>query len=486
MKYLVFLLSFLILAQEKIPDENLPITIGITARKKLKFDPGSVDVGNPDLLQIRVNRNTKEVTFNALKTGTTSVDIRDASTNEPRIRYIVTVTADSLSNKVLELKDLIGDIEGINIGIKANKVVVDGQIIVPKDIGRMLEVLDRYQDVLVLVEPSPSTLEIIAQKMQEEIRRNDMRNVTVRVVNDIFLLEGVVDSEGKKERALQIATIFYSNTLASLAEQRNALKRPKKNEQIVNFIVANSKSSPTPPPKLIKIVAQFVELSKDYSKTFGINWSPTLQGGGGRIAFGKNPLGEFTTESEGTLSGIIANLFPKLGSAKNAGHARVMQSAMLVTENKTKGSISKNTNVPISVGTGEFSKPLTLTIGMNLNVTPEILTDELIKLKGLNISVSLSGGQTATISNSISVDMVVNSKESAVIGGITFNQSSTSFDKPGEASSEETPDYLFQFIRSKDYNTSKSQFVIFVTPEIMESASQDVDDIKRKFRRRKR
>ena len=39
---------------------------------------------------------------------------------------------------------------------------------------------------------------------------------------------------------------------------------------------------------------------------------------------------------------------------------------------------------------------------------------------------------------------------------------------------------------SKKYSTSRTQFVIFVTPEVIESAANGATDIDRKFRKRSR
>ena len=74
------------------------------------------------------------------------------------------------------------------------------------------------------------------------------------------------------------------------------------------------------------------------------------------------------------------------------------------------------------------------------------------------------------------------------MGGIFQSQSNTAYDKVPGASGEggQAVDFLFNFVRTKDYKTSKSQFVVFVTPEIIESASKEVEEIKRKFRRRSR
>ena len=45
---------------------------------------------------------------------------------------------------------------------------------------------------------------------------------------------------------------------------------------------------------------------------------------------------------------------------------------------------------------------------------------------------------------------------------------------------------LFNLLRSKKYVTSKSQYVVFITPEIIESATAGTEDIRKKFRKRTR
>jgi pilus assembly protein CpaC len=140
----------------------------------------------------------REIIFKGVAQGKTSVTIRD-DVGVIRDKYIVNVTADGSSTKVLELRELIGDVEGIEILIKGGKIVIEGEIIVPSDIGRIARVLGAYPDVIPLIEMSPQTQRIIARKMQEEINRNNMKDVTVRVVNGDYWLEGVVNSESKKE-----------------------------------------------------------------------------------------------------------------------------------------------------------------------------------------------------------------------------------------------------------------------------------------------
>lgn len=121
-----------------------------------------------------------------------------------------------------------------------------------------------------------------------------------------------------------------------------------------------------------------------------------------------------------------------------------------------------------------------------MSVEPKVLQEEKINLRiGVNVNSIVGGDGAATQENSVSTELIVKSKESAVVGGIVVNKSSTDYDKLPEDDVEDASP-LFSFVRSKSHTNSKSQFVVFVTPEIIESAGSATDEIKKKFRRRAR
>ena len=399
---------------------------------------------------------------------------------------MVTITASDQSKVVKELKDFLGDVEGLEIGVKGDYVYVGGKIVVPADIGKVVVILDKYPDVIRLVELSPQTQRIIAKKMQDEIQKNGLRDVTVRIVNNLFWLEGIVTNDPDKIRAEVIANAYVPDRIQTLAQRTDAVQTARKNI-IQNFIQVNAKSKPQPLPKLVKITAQFVELTRDYNKIFGFKWNPALGGNGGQINVGKGG-GGVTTGSQGTLSATITNLFPRLASAKSAGHARVIQSGVVVIKDGIQGVVKKSSRKKFALGTGEFTRADEATSGFELRVTPKILQEEKIDLN-MGVSVSSSIGQPPEIlENTINTNVVVKSKESAVVGGVVVNRSATDFDRnpPGGVEAVEDGQSLFSFIKSKSYVSNRSQFVIFVTPEILESASQGTEEIKKKFRQRNR
>ncbi len=325
--------------------------------------------------------------------------------------------------------------------------------------------------------------------MQAEINRAGLKDVSVRVVNKVFWLEGVVTSEAEKDLAMKIAEGYVPDRLQELAQQAQRIQTIRR-AIIQNFITVNkAKEKPPPPPKLLKIIAQFVELLKDYNKVFGFKWTPTLATGGGQIQFGKTVSDGVTTNSSGTFSGTISNLFPQLASAKSAGYARIIQSGMVIVKDRTTANINKSSNRPFVLGTGEFQRTSSVNTGFNLQVRPGILANEKVEL-GIGISVRMGQGSNGSTENKIETSIIVKSKESAVVGGIAINESQTQYDKDPPFGQDnvdaQTGNPLFSFIRSKAYSVNKSQFVVFITPEIIDSASKATTEVQRKFRQRRR
>ncbi len=481
-----------------LPPENkdLEVAMGIDTIEKLNFDFSTkISIGNESFLRIVAIPSKGELVFKGLKPGKTSVTVRD-TTGDIRINYTVLVTATGKSNTVSELRELIGDVEGLEIGIKGGKVFVGGEIVVPDDIGRVSQVLANYTDVLTLIELSPQTQRIIARKMTDELSKNNLKDVTVRVVNRVFWLEGVVSNKEKKQLAVTIAKAYLPPKIVNLSANSSRYATPQ-TDDIIDFIAVNEKKEPQPAPKMIKITSQFVELTKNYNKVFAFKWAPLMGADNSQINFGQTASGNLTgQQSKGTLSATISNLFPKLNAAKQAGYARTIQSGMIIVRDgfEQGGQIRKSTKIPFAIGSGDFTKAAEANVGINLDVKPKILDQEKVELGinlGVNIAVPSGNAAPVTTENSINTNLVLKSKESAAIGGIVQSSSTTDYDNNGNdpapvsAQAGQVPATpLFRLYRSKSYSTSKSQYVIFVTPEIIESASAGTDEIRKKFRRR--
>jgi pilus assembly protein CpaC len=493
-KFIAFIFfSFLcvtIVAQEETPpDEALKavdVVVGLEKIIKLDFVPNTVvKLANENLASYQVVPSKKEINLTGLKAGETTLTLRDTA-GDIRARYLVKVTASDQSKVIVQLKELLSDVEGLEIGLKGDSVYVGGHIVVPSDIGKVVVILDKYPDVLRLVELSPQTQIIIARKMQEEIQKSNFKDVTVRVVNGSFWIEGVVSAEDDSRRVEQIVNAYLPDQIQNLARRTEAVQSIKKRPYEI-LLTFNAKPKQEPLPKLFKITAQFVELTKGYDRLFSFTWNPVIGGDGGSIAVGKSNSGGVTTSSNGALAATISNLFPKLNSAKSAGHARVVESGVVVVKENVVGSIRKQTTIPYQIGNTDNAKPGQAVSGFSMNITPKMLQEEKIDLViDINVSSTSNDATPRTLDNSIKTTIVVKSQESAVIGGVVTNNTSTDFDKDGDPLTITNGAPLFSFVKSKKYSTNRTQFVMFITPEVIESASSGATDIERKFRKRSR
>lgn len=482
-------------SEKEVETQEINLAVGIDKVIELDFPfNADMNLGDPSLLKVKPDLGKRKITFIGIKAGSTSLTIKDES-GEERLRYIISVTSNDQSKIVTELRELLNDVEGLEIGIKGGKVYVGGHIVVPGDIGKVATVLNNYPDVLRLVEMHPQTQRIIAKKMTEELSRFNLKNVSVRVVNNAYWVEGVVGSEQESKLVEQVTQAYLPEKIETLAVSSDRLvTKNGESGDILYFLTVNEdkKAKQEPLPKQIKISTQFVELSKDYSKIFGFKWAPLLNGNGGSINIGKND-GSISTNSENGFTATISNLFPKIQSLKNAGYGRIIQSGMLITKDRQNAEINKTTNIPFVVGSGESARPGNASLTFSLGVTPVVLTEENIDLD-MDIRVSLPSGQSndngtpITTSNAIKTKLIVKSGQSAVIGGVVQSEDLTAYDKNDPAPFDENTakNVFFRFLRSKSKSLSKNQYVVFVTPELVQSATEETEEIRRKFRRRRR
>ncbi len=428
--------------------------------------------------------------FTPSKKGETTVTIRD---KEGDIRLIlkVVISESNLTRRVQELRDLLKDIEGIEISIVADKIVVDGEVVVLGDLNRLYAVLSdsSYKDIVMnLVTVSPIGLQILGQKIQAEINNPAVK---VRVLNGMFMLEGQVDTAAQRDAAVSAArNMVQGFALPTFALQgANTpidIRRAAVRDPIVDRISVAPRK-PDPPAKMVRITVDFVELSKDYLRNFGFSWIPTLSTDSGSISFGTSTTGGVTSQGNGSISATIGNLFPKLSTAQNAGYARILEESVIVVKQNQSGRIERKMKLPVpfqtitngAVQTG-YNYP---TIGLELSIVPTVKAQsEDIEL---NMDFHYDGlaGRTSDqpiiLTHAYKGDVVVKSSESAAVVNMISNTIATNFNKDPPGGMPASP--LFTLLRSKAFQKNKSQFVVFVTPQLIESSSGGTEDIKNRY-----
>lgn len=421
---------------------------------------------------------SKTLRFNPKKPGISTLLVVDPSSGRVLYEFQLEVRKTRLDKVAREIRELLRGIDGINIKIINKKVVVDGQILLPRDMKRIHSVVRQYDDVASsLVRLSPLAQRKIAQLIERDINNPE---VTVRSVNGKFILEGTVDSQQQKDQAEIIAKAYAPDVVVDQAvAEKKVLER--RADVVINLINIRA-PQPEGPKKILQVVVHYVELQKDYSRGFRFQWTPDL-GDGSSVNFSASNRGVAGVVS--TITGTISNLLPKLNWAKQHGHARILQSSSIIVEDGQKGTLNSVQKIPYPtvskdgvIGT-EFEET-----GIRAMVTPQIIgaRSDSVKLQ-MDFQVKSLLTQTKagplTASREIKSVIVVRSGQSAAVGGLITNEQGTGYNKlPTNASTNP----LISLYASKSFRNNKSQFVVFVTPLIKASASTGVDKIKRKFR----
>lgn len=457
-------------------------------------DHDAIAKGNPQVIGVTPAKigDQTQLVFKPLKSGETTVTVRDKD-GTLRLVFDIIITGSNLLRRANEVRQLLKDIEGIDIKVVGQKIIVDGEVLVPADYGRILSViLDKvYVDsVMNLTTISPLAMQALSRRIQEDIN-SFAQNVKTRVVNGQILLEGTVDNQDQANRSLEVAKIYLPEVrpLHPIMAKDPSAQFIARTRLIQNFIVIN----PPPPKKqekLVRVSAHFVELAKDYEKFFGFSWKP-LATSEHKLGLGQNTEGALTTQGS-SFTATISNLLPKLKSAQNAGFARVLKTATILTRSGQPAKLDERTNIPFTmIGANGQAVSDSREVGVLMALTPLILgQSEDIQMDLIFDQTTLagrapSGGAPLTAHHRVESKIYVKSNESAAVAGVVASDLGTDFNKgdPG-AGTADNPNStaLFDLLRSKQYRKKKSQFVIFVTPQIIENASDGTEDLKKNFK----
>lgn len=441
----------------------------------------------PDLIKIG---EQQQLTIRGLKAGETTINLRSYPEGELKLILLVKVSSSSLSRQADEIRQLIRDIDGLEVKIVGQKIVIDGEVLVPGDYGRLLSVItDKiYSDqILNLATLSPLALQVLSKKIQEDIKAF-APNVTVRVVNGLIFLEGTADDVDQANRAVKVATLYLPELKpGSQLEKDPTVVRPTQLRQLVNNFIQIKPAPAKKAEKLVRVTVHFVELSKDYNKVFSFKWQPGFTADP-QITVGTRTDG--TTGSSGaTFSGTISSLLPKLQSAQNAGYARILKTGNLVTRSGQAAQLKEQTQFPFLIaGPNGTAQAGVQPVGLSIAVTPTILQNDDVALD-LNLNqINLVGQAPAggaapiTATHDVTTKLYVKVNESAAIAAVNSQEVGTDFNKDPGSDSSAAKDPIFTVIRGKAYRKKRSQFVIFVTPQVIENASDGTEDLKRNFR----
>jgi pilus assembly protein CpaC len=463
--------------------KRLQLFIGVEHQEPVPYIPVKARFKGDykKITKLGIDRDRNILRFQPTTDGTGTLTIEDEKENKV-YEFQIIVGKSTLTKTAQEIQSLLSDVEGITIKIINNRVVIDGQVLLPREMNRIIGVVAQFGDTLA---SSLVTLSPIAQRKIAQAIVNDINNpeITVRAINDKFILEGMASDQTEKDRADAIAQMYVPDVIKEMGEKEGTIVKLRKT--FVLNLIQLKPSSPKDPGKIIQIVVHYVELNKNYEKSFRFQFTPTLED--------KSTV-SFTNDSRApggvisTLTGIVSNLLPKLNWAKSHGHARILKSSTIIVLDGQKGEIKNVVKVPYATVNGQGQSSTNFEeAGLTTTVTPAILNPRSDSIR-LNVDFAMKSllGQTdqgpMVSSNSMQTVIVVRSGQSAAVGGVISNDNGTDYNKLPKSNVASDP--LISLYASKSFQRNQSQFVVFLTPIIKASASQGAEKVKQKFKLR--
>lgn len=445
--------------------------------------------GSVDLVEMQRIKDTDIFRILPTKMGNGIITIHNQKTGQVYVEMRLDIREQSIEKSLREIKALLGDIEGIEFKIVNGKILLDGFVLLPKDLIRIANVIKQFG---IEVVRSLVTLSPLARKKIIEYVAKDINNpeVTVTAVGDFIKAEGIVNSAEEKSRILDLISLYMPDMVVEKTDGLENVDIRGRRQQgdarsfIIDLItIRKQEDKVEPPPKMIQVVVHFVEFSDRYLKSFQFLFMPSITGVGEAFSRPRPPT------TVGEIANIVDNLLPKISWARNHGFIRVLDTASILTQNSNPAMINRvfnvsNNNAAGSQPAGAAGAPAgggggqsNFNTTMNLNVTPTI-KQERSGLVELTINASITPTTTSiSPTTTVQTKIAVHDRQSAAFGGIINKKSANDYGGPTD-----TRGAIITMNHAKKYEKSNGNFVVFVTPIIKSSASAGVEQVKKKFR----
>lgn len=464
---LVMLAFSLVAARRTAQTQDQTITLGVGQQKVIKV-PGGVQrvaVGDGEIADVR-SIGSNEVLVTGVAEGRTTLLIWRSG--DSRLSYTVSVRKQDPKEIVAELRQLLGDLEGVSLRIVGDRVYLDGETLTAEDAERVKRVTDLYPQVRSFVRPSNNAQKVAARNLMRVFAENGLKSISATVVGDTIFLEGSVGSaEDLKKGELLVKAMGL---------------------QVENLVSVGIK-------RMVLVEVQIVEIRRADDWGIGITYPTNLTGDNLGVRFRHTRLsppnqGQLPYQTEINAEGQLTSNMA-LRMRFDSGYGRLLSQPKLVCASGEKASFLVGGEVPIpmvsqlggiDVQFKEFGVILELTPNadaqgnIQTTITAEVSDVDrslTIRAGGLEIpgfrkrkvstNVTVKHGETIALSGMFNYDQQKNVSKVPLLGHIPL---------------------LGELFKSREFTERKNEIAVFVTPKIVNPDSDRIRELIDKIKER--
>lgn len=411
---------------------------GQSSTVSFDYEIGDAAVADPAVCDFLVAKDRRSVYLNARSGGDTIVSLWDSS-GAKRDDLRVRVVTSTLKEVMDRAKNDFGEL-GVSVSTRSGHVEIAGEVAEPDDFRRIEGAARSDPRLKSRIRLSGEVIGEIASAIEKAI---GVPGVTVRTVRDRVVLEGVAYGAADAKRAAEIARI-YSPEVLDLIEVRDVGRQVGRG-------------------RMIELTFHLMEVKKGALREMGVNWAPGAMpsGGGSNAAVGGAGMLSSIGELGRGILGFVFQLVPKLRFIRERGDGRVLENPSVVVKSGEEAKIFSGSEVPYFRGQDISFKR----IGIEIEALPIETADGVdLKLKAA-LTAPAADMRGAIDTNSVSTTALVGFGQSLVLGNVVRSGDVKMRNRtPRDV---DTSSALFTLFLSKDFQSNRSEFVIFVTPRLL-------------------
>ncbi|XXF75476.1 pilus assembly protein N-terminal domain-containing protein [Myxococcaceae bacterium GXIMD 01537] len=444
--------------------EGSTISLGVGTQKVLPV-PGvtRVALGDQSIAEVKT-LGSGQLLITGQSEGKTTLLVWKG--NGQRVSYLIAVRKQDPTEVTGEIKKLLGEIEGVTVRMVGDRIYLDGQAYTTQDADRIEQVVSLYPNVKSFVKIAPNAKKLVAQNLNAAFQKAGLKNVQANVVGSTIFLEGSVESQQDLQKAELITKAI--------------------GEKVENLLVVGIK-------RMILSEVQFVEIRRNGKDRYGIRYPTDITG---NIAATANIQQELFPGTQGVGAGtfnIQGGSDFSIGFQNNDGYGRLLAQPKLVCASGEKAEFLAGGEVPIPLITANQFTVEYKPYGVILNIRPtadrngNIQTEVEAEASEIDTSVAVSFGGSSAIpgfrSRKVKTNVTVRHGETIVLSGVFSHDEQKAVSKlPGLG---HIP-VLGELFKSRAFDSTKRELVIFVTPRIVNPDSDKIrtiiEDVKTRYK----
>ena len=175
------------------------ITLGQGIQKVITV-PGisRIAIGNPSVVDVTPLGANSLILLGQTEGRTTLMIWKS---NGSRLSYMVSVHKKDPDKIIEEIKDILGDRDGLSLRKVGDRIILEGDALTAEDADFAARVANLYPQVVNFVRISPNAKRLLANSINAALQRAGLKNVQVSVVGNTILIEGSVESQQDLQKA---------------------------------------------------------------------------------------------------------------------------------------------------------------------------------------------------------------------------------------------------------------------------------------------